>query len=1001
MVYGKSDSTEVNLSDVANNIGGFAINGETAGDQSGFSVSAAGDVNGDGLADLIVGAYMNASSGGTEAGRSYVILGGQQFATFVDFMGSTGNDTLTGTAASETMVGGAGSDTLIGNGGADVMYGGAGNDAFVLNASNVAKLASAFDAADGQLARVDGGGGFDTIQLTGGASLNLSAIANPSVLNTNSSGRISSIERIDLTTNTAANTLTLNAKNVENMAGMNLFNSGNVTGGTYVFGAIEARHQLVVDGSAADSVVANGGFSDSGQTAIINGHTYEVYNQGSYAQLLVDQAVHTAASISLATIAAGIGGFAIDGTMDFDQSGYRVSAAGDVNGDGLADVIVAGDQSNQFNNGSSYVVFGKADTSGVSLSALGSGGFMMDASGVGGLSGRGLSAAGDINGDGLADVIVGAPYSNVVGAEEGRSYVVYGKADGATVSLFDIASGLGGGFVINGQFDVDHSGRTVSSAGDVNGDGLADLIIGAPGANGAAGKSYVVFGQSNSNAVELTSIDAGLGGFAINGETVPDTSGYSVSAAGDVNGDGLADLLVGAFQSDPGTGFGAGKSYVVFGKTDGAAINLADVASGTGGFVMNGEAADDQSGNFVAAAGDVNGDGLADIVIGAWRADPASGPNAGRSYVVFGRAETSAIDLATVATGGSNAGGFVINGEAVDDRSGYSVTSAGDVNGDGLADLIVGARNNDFGSADAGRSYVVYGKSNTSAINLSDVANNIGGFAINGETAGDQSGYSVSAAGDVNGDGLSDLVVGAFVHSSSGGYQAGRSYVVFGGQQFATFVDFMGSTGNDTLTGTAASETMVGGASNDTMTGNGGADVMYGGAGNDTLVLNASNIAKLASAYDAADAQLARVDGGGGFDTIQLSEGASLDLSAIANPSVLNTTSSSRISGVERIDLATDTAANTLTLNAKNVADMAGMNLFNSSNGSVTGGTYLFGSTEARHQLLVDGSAGDSVIASGGFIDTLQTAIINGHTYEVYNQGLYAQLLVEQGVIVA
>jgi hypothetical protein len=126
---------------------------------------------------------------------------------------------------------------------------------------------------------------------------------------------------------------------------------------------------------------------------------------------------------------------------------------------------------------------------------------------------------------------------------------------------------------------------------------------------------------------------------------------------------------------------------------------------------------------------------------------------------------------------------------------------------------------------------------------------------------------------------------------------------------------------------------------------------------------------------------------------------ASLDLSAIANPSVLNTNGSSRISSVERIDLATDTAANTLTLNAKNVADMAGMNLFNS--GNVTGGTYVFGAVEARHQLIVDGNAADSVITTGGFADSGQTAIINGHTYEVYNQGLYAQLLVEQGVIVA
>jgi Ca2+-binding RTX toxin-like protein len=269
---------------------------------------------------------------------------------------------------------------------------------------------------------------------------------------------------------------------------------------------------------------------------------------------------------------------------------------------------------------------------------------------------------------------------------------------------------------------------------------------------------------------------------------------------------------------------------------------------------------------------------------------------------------------------------------------------------------------------------------------------------------GDQAGYSVSAAGDVNGDGLADLIVGAYLSDPASGADAGRSYVIFGGQQFATTVDFMGTTGNDVQTGTATSETFVGGTGNDTLTGNGGADVMYGGAGNDTFVLNASNIAKLASSYSAGDGQLARVDGGSGFDSIQLTGGANLNLASIANQSGANTSNSSRISSVERIDLATDAAANTLTLTAKDVVDMAGMNLFNDSSKAGlgwTGGTYSFAVTETRHQLLVSGNATDQLTTSGGFTDTGLTAVINGHTYEVYNQGSYAQLLVQQGVMMA
>ncbi|VVH60071.1 Flagellar hook-length control protein FliK, partial [uncultured Gammaproteobacteria bacterium] len=420
-------------------------------------------------------------------------------------------------------------------------------------------------------------------------------------------------------------------------------------------------------------------------------------------------------------------------------------------------------------------------------------GFVINGETVSDQSGYSVSSAGDVNGDGLDDLIVGARYADLSGkSNAGKSYVVFGKANGSAINLSAIAdaSNPTGGFVINGEATNDYSGVSVSSAGDVNGDGLDDLIVGVSNARSNAGKSYVVFGKANSSAINLSAIaDASnpTGGFVINGEAENDYSGVSVSSAGDVNGDGLDDLIVGAFFADPNGKSSAGKSYVVFGKANSSAINLsaiADASNPTGGFVINGEATSDYSGVSVSSAGDVNGDGLDDLIVGAKGADPSGRSNAGKSYVVFGKVGSSAIDLSTIADAKNPTGGFVINGEAANDENGFSVSNAGDVNGDGLDDLIVGADKASLtGKSKAGKSYVVFGKANSSAINLStiaDASNPLGGFVINGEALGDQSGISVSSAGDVNGDGLDDLIVGARYADPSGKSKAGKSYVVFG-----------------------------------------------------------------------------------------------------------------------------------------------------------------------------------------------------------------------------
>ncbi|MBD3197563.1 MAG: hypothetical protein GF317_21090 [Candidatus Lokiarchaeota archaeon] len=446
-----------------------------------------------------------------------------------------------------------------------------------------------------------------------------------------------------------------------------------------------------------------------------------------------------------------------------NQLGNSLSIIGDVNGDGFDDFMIGAGRNDDGGDlaGKAYLFFGKVSGwyNGLNISQA-------DASFIGENTWdrftSSISGVGDVNGDGYDDFLIGAHYNNDgPGSNAGKCYLFFGKENGWQRDFS--CSQADASFI--GEADSDYLGNSVAGIGDVNGDGYDDFMIGS-GSNDegglSAGKSYLFFGRETG---WIQNVGCSTANVSYIGESANDVSGKELSGVGDVNNDSYDDFLICADSNSDG-GLSAGKVYLFFGKVSGWHNSIVSEC----GASFIGEISNDRLGSSTSGAGDINGDGYDDFLIGAAYNDDGDGDNAGKSYLIFGKKTGWKRKLNCSEADAS------FMGESDSDFSGEAVSMVGDVNGDGYDDFLIGASSNDDGGLSAGKSYLFFGEENgwERNINCSQAD-----ASFIGENSVIQFGESLSGVGDVNGDDLDDMMISAQLNDE-GGTDSGKVYLFFG-----------------------------------------------------------------------------------------------------------------------------------------------------------------------------------------------------------------------------